>query len=188
MEGEVIVPPSVTVAAGNINASSTTTSAPEVNASHWVFIGARYGQFNGMQARILSVDPPPGPATLPAIGPASQDLIGGNSGRATGGISVTLSTNNASAAQAPGIVNVPGGQTSASLTITTFAVSANTTATITAFYDTTTSRNLPSPEARHQRLHRARPRRRRCPLHHSSARRPMRVSLPALTSHSIGPM
>src|SRR5438105_3884130 len=59
-----------------------------------------------------------------------------------GGISVTLSTNNASAAQAPGIVNVPGGQTSASLTITTFAVSANTTATITAFYDTTTSAQL----------------------------------------------
>ena len=253
MEGEVIVPSSVTVPAGNINASFTTTSAPDVNASHWVFIGARYGQFNGMQARILRVDPAPGPATLLAIGPASQDLIGGNSGRATvglaipapaggaivnlstdnpsiikvppsvsiaasnstntftigtsrvsglttggnvfasagrvmksifvnvapdpnapsllqsmsitptsvtggtnatgrvflsapapaGGISVTLSTNNASVAQAPGIVNVPGGQTSASLTITTFAVSANTTAaTITAFYDTTTSAQL----------------------------------------------
>jgi hypothetical protein len=59
-----------------------------------------------------------------------------------GGISVTLSTSNASAAQAPGIVNVPGGQTSASFSITTFAVSANTTATITAFYDTTTSAQL----------------------------------------------
>jgi hypothetical protein len=252
MEGQVIVPPSVTVPAGSISASFTTTKAPEVNASHWVFIGARYGQFNGMQARILRVDPAPGPATLLAMGPASQDVIGGNSGHASvglaipapagggvvnlstdnpsiikvppsvsiaagnstntfaigttrvsglttggnvfasaggvtrsifvnvapdpnappllqsmsitptsvtggtnatgkvflsapapaGGISVTLSTSNASAAQAPGIVNVPGGQTSASFTITTFAVSANTTATITAFYDTTTSAQL----------------------------------------------
>ncbi len=252
MEGQVIVPSSVTVPAGNISASFTTTSAPEVNASHWVFIGARYGQFNGMQARILRVDPAPGPATLLAMGPASQDVIGGNSGRASvglaipapagggvvnlstdnpsiikvppsvsiaagnstntfaigtsrvsglttggnvfasaggvtksifvnvapdpnappllqsmsitptsvsggtnatgrvflsapapaGGISVTLSTSNASAAQAPGIVSVPGGQTSANFTITTFAVSANTTVTITAFYDTTTSAQL----------------------------------------------
>jgi hypothetical protein len=59
-----------------------------------------------------------------------------------GGISVTLSTNNASAAQAPGIVSVPGGQTSASFAITTFAVTANTTVTITAFFDTTTSAQL----------------------------------------------
>jgi hypothetical protein len=56
-----------------------------------------------------------------------------------GGISVTLSTNNASAAQAPGVVNVPAGQTSATFTITTFAVTADATVTITAFYDTTTS-------------------------------------------------
>ena len=60
MEGQVIVPSSVTVPAGNISASFTKTSAPEVNASHWVFIGARYGQFNGMQARILALIPHPG--------------------------------------------------------------------------------------------------------------------------------
>src|SRR5205814_7314187 len=59
-----------------------------------------------------------------------------------GGISVTLSTNNASAAQAPGIVSVPGGRSSANFTITTFAVTANTAVTITAFYDTTTSAQL----------------------------------------------
>ena len=252
MEGQVITPPSVTVPAGSVSATFTTTSAPEVNAPHWVFIGARYGTFNGSQARILRIDPAPGPATLVAMGPASQDVIGGKSGRATvalaipaaagggvvnlttdnpsvihvpanvtiaagnstntftigtspvsglstggnvfasaggvtrsifvnvapdpnappllqsmtispasvaggtsatgtvflsapspsGGIFVTLATNNSSAAQVPGIVNVPAGQTSANFSVTTFAVSANTSVTITAFYDTTRSANL----------------------------------------------
>lgn len=252
MEGQVIVPPNVTVPSGSTSATFTTTPAPEVNAPHWVFIGAIYGTFNGSQARILRVDPAPGPATLLAIGPASQDVIGGKSGRATvglmipapagggivnlstdnpsllhlppsvaiaegnstasfaigtssvtglatggnifataggvtksifvnvsadpnatpllqsltinpasvtggtnatgtvvlsqpapsGGISITLSTSNRSVAQAPGIVSVPGGQTSASFTIATFAVSGDTSATITAMYDATRSANL----------------------------------------------
>ena len=252
MEGQVITPPSVTVPAGSVSATFTTTSAPEVNAPHWVFIGARYGTFNGSQARILRIDPAPGPATLLAMGPASQDVIGGKSGRAavalaipaaagggvvnlttdnpsvihvpanvtiaagnstntftigtspvsglstggnvfasaggvtrsifvnvapdpnappllqsmtispasvaggtnatgtvflsapspSGGISVTLATNNSSAAQVPGIVNVPAGKTSANFSVTTFAVSANTSVTITAFFDTTRSANL----------------------------------------------
>ena len=252
MEGQVITPPSVTVSAGSISATFNTLPAPQVNAPHWVFIGARYGTFNGAQARILRIDPAPGPATLLAIGPASQDIIGGQSGRATvglpmpapagggvvslttdnpsiihvpanvsiaqgnstdtfdiptspvtglptggnvfataggvtksifvnvspdpnappllqsmtisptsvrggtsatgtvflsspapaGGISVTLATSNSSVATVPGIVNVPGGQTSASFTVTTFAVGNNTSVTITAFLDTTTSANL----------------------------------------------
>jgi hypothetical protein len=246
MEGQVIVPPSVTVPAGSINATFTTSPAPEVNAPHWVFIGARYGTTGGSQARLLEIDPAPGIPTLLAIGPAGQDLIGGNSGRASvglvipaptggavvnltsddpsivqvpatlsiaegnstnsftfttsrvpvgsgtrinataggvtksifvnvapdpnappllqsmtispasvtggtgatgtvflsapapaGGINVTLATSNSSAAQAPGIVNVPGGQSSASYPLTTFAVSADTAVTITAFFDTT---------------------------------------------------
>ena len=249
MEGQVIVPSSVTVPAGSISATFTTTRAPEVNTPHWVFIGAHYGTFNGAQARILEVDPAPGPPTSLAMGPASQDVIGGQSGRASvalaipapagggsislttdnpsfihlppsvriaggnstntftigtspvsrlttggnvfasaggvtksifvnvspdpnaprllqsisiapasvpggtsatgtvtlsapappNGASITLSTSNASAAQAPGVVNVPAGQTSASFSITTFAVNANTTVTITAFFDTTRS-------------------------------------------------
>jgi hypothetical protein len=252
MEGQVIVPSSVTVPAGSISATFTTTPAPEVNAPHWVFIGARYGTFNGAQARILEIDPALGPPTLLAMGPASQDVIGGNSGRgavalaipapagggtvnlstdnpsvihvppsvaiaggnstntftigtspvsglATGGnvfasaggvtksifvnvapnpnappllqsvsitptsvaggtsatgtvtlsapapangASITLSTSNASAAQVPGVVNVPAGQTSANFSVTTFAVTANTAVTITAFFDTTQSASL----------------------------------------------
>ena len=252
MEGQVIVPPSVTVPAGSITATFTTTPAPETPFSRWVFIQGHYGTSGGSQARILEIDPAPGAATLLAIGPASQDLIGGNSGRASvalvipapagggtvslttdnpsviqvpasvtipegnsatsfaigtsavtglptggnvfataggvtksifvnvspdpnappllqsmtisptsvrggtnatgtvflsapapaGGISVTLATSNRAVATVPGIVSVPGGQTSASFTVTTFAVGTNTSITITAFFDTTTSANL----------------------------------------------
>ena len=252
MEGQVIVPQSVTIPAGSISGTFTTTPAPETPFARWVFIQGNYGTSGGSQARILEIDPAPGPATLLAIGPASQDVIGGHSGRASvalvipapagggvvslttdnpsiihvpatvtipagnsatsfaigtstvtglptggnvfataggvtrsifvnvsadpnappllqsmtispttvrggtnatgtvflsapapaGGISVTLATSNPNAASVPGIVNVPGGQTSGSFTVTTFAVGNNTSVTITAFYDTTTSANL----------------------------------------------
>jgi hypothetical protein len=252
MEGQVIVPQSVTIPAGSISATFTTTPAPETPFPRWVLIQGSYGTSGGLQARILEIDPAPGPATVLAIGPASQDLIGGHSGRASvalvipapvgggtiglttdnpsiihvppsvtipagnsatsftigtdpvtglptggnvfataggvtksifvnvspdpnappllqsmninptsvrggtnatgtvflsaaapaGGISVTLATSNRNVATVPGIVNVPGGQTSASFTVTTFAVGNNTSATITAFFDTTTSATL----------------------------------------------
>jgi hypothetical protein len=252
MEGQVIVPQTVMIPAGSISATFTTTPAPETPFPRWVFIQGHYGTSGGSQARILEIDPAPGPATLLAIGPAGQDLIGGHSGRASvalvipapagggtislttdnpsiihvpatvsipagnsatsfaigtsavtglptggnvfataggvtrsifvnvvpdpnappllqsmtispttvsggtnatgtvflsapapaGGISITLATSNANAARAPGIVNVPGGQTSATFTVTTFTVTNNTSFTITAFYDTTTSANL----------------------------------------------
>ncbi len=252
MEGQVIVPQTVTIPAGSISGTFTTAPAPETPFPRWVFIQGNYGTSGGSQARILEIDPAAGPATLLAIGPASQDLIGGNSGRASvalvipapagggvvtlttdnpsiihvppsvtiqegnsatsftigtsrvtglptggnvfatagtvtksifvnvsadpnappllqsmtitptsvpggtsatgtvflsapapaGGISVTLATSNFSVARVPGIVNVPASQTSASFTVTTFAVGNNTAVTITAFFDTTTSANL----------------------------------------------
>ena len=252
MEGQVIVPQSVTIPAGSISATFTTTPAPETAFPRWVFIQGSYGTSGGLQARILEIDPAPGPATVLAIGPASQDVIGGNSGRASvalvipapvgggvvslttdnpsiihvpatvtipaansaisfaigtsrvtglptggnvfataggvtksifvnvsadpnappllqsmtitptsvrggtsatgtvflsspapaGGISVTLATSNLSVATVPGIVTVPGGQTSANFTVTTFAVGNSTAVTITAFFDTTISANL----------------------------------------------
>ena len=252
MEGQVIVPQNVTIPGGSISATFTTTPAPQTPFPRWVFIQGTYGTFGGSQARILEIEPAAGPATLLGIGPASQDLIGGNSGRASvalvipapsgggvvslttdnpsviqvpasvtipegnsatsfaigtshitglptggnvfataggvtksifvnvsadpndppllqsmtisptsvrggtnatgtvflsapapaGGIFVTLATSNSSVAQVPGIVNVPGGQTLASFTVTTFAVGNNTSVTITAFFDTTTSANL----------------------------------------------
>src|ERR1043166_5871672 len=83
MEGQVVVPASVTVPAGSTSATFTTLPAPEVNARHWVFIGAVYGTSGGSQARILEIDPSPGAPTLLAMGAAGQDVIGGQSGRAS---------------------------------------------------------------------------------------------------------
>ena len=252
MEGQVIVPPSVTVPAGSISANFSTTPLPETPFPRWVFIQGHYGTSGGSQARVLEIDPAPGIPTLLGIGPAGQDVIGGNSGRASvalvipapskgglvslstdnptyihvpssvsipagnsaasfvigtspvsglptggnvfataggvtksifvnvaadpnappllqsisiapssvsggssatgtvvlrapaaaGGITITLSTSNRAVASVPGVVSVPGGQTSANFSVTTFAVSADTTATITAFYDTTRSANI----------------------------------------------
>ena len=42
MEGQVIVPQSVTIPAGSISATFTTTPAPETLASRWVFIQGHY--------------------------------------------------------------------------------------------------------------------------------------------------
>ena len=252
MEGQVIVPPSVTVPAGSMSAEFMTTPAPETPFPRWIFIQGHYGTSGGSQARILEVDPAMGPSSLLAIGPAGQDVIGGKSGRGSvalvipappgggvvslttdnpsviqvpasvtigegnsaasftigtsqvsglptgghvtataggvsksifvnvapdpnaapllqsmsiapasvsggttatgtvflsspapsGGISVTLATSNSAVAKVPGIVTVPGGQTSASYPVTTFSVTNNTTATITAFYDVTRSASL----------------------------------------------
>ena len=298
MEGQVIVPQSVTIPAGSISATFTTHArAARLRFRAGYSFKVRYGTFGGSQARILEIDPAPGPATLLAIGPASQDVIGGHSGRASvalvipapagggvvslttdnpsvihvpasvtipagnsatsfaigtstvtglptggnvfataggvtksifvnvsadpnappllqsmtisptsvrggtnatgtvflsapapaGGIFVTLATSNSSVAQVPGIVNVPGGQTSASFTVTTFAVGNNTSVTITAFFDTTTSANLtvtagaPSPT---YAIANASPRF----LHLALAQRPTRASHPGQTSHSTGAM
>ncbi len=132
MEGDVITPPSVTVPAGSLSATFTTKPAPEVNAAHWVFIGAHYGTSGGSQARILEVDPAPGPATLLAIGPANQDLIGGNSGRASvalvmpapaAGATVTLTTDNPSIIHVPASVSIADGNSATSFTIGTSPVS-----------------------------------------------------------------
>jgi hypothetical protein len=128
MEGQVITPPSVTAPADSISATFNTLPAPQVNAQHWVFIGARYGMFNGAQARVLRIDPAPGPATLLAIGPASQDVIGGHSGRATvalvipapaGGGVVNLTTDNPSIIHLPTNVAIAQGNSTNSFDIAT---------------------------------------------------------------------
>jgi hypothetical protein len=131
MEGQVIVPPSVTIPAGSISATFTTTPAPETPFPRWVFIQGHYGTIGGSQARILEIDPAPGPATLLAIGPASQDLIGGHSGRASvalvipapaGGGTVSLTTDNPSVIHVPASVTIPEGNSATSFAIGTGTV------------------------------------------------------------------
>ena len=128
MEGQVIVPQNVTIPGGSISATFTTTPAPQTPFPRWVFIQGTYGTFGGSQARILEIEPAAGPATLLGIGPASQDLIGGNSGRASvalvipapsGGGVVSLTTDNPSVIQVPASVTIPEGNSATSFAIGT---------------------------------------------------------------------
>src|SRR4029079_18203870 len=105
MEGQVIVPPNVTVPAGSISASFTTMPAPQTVVPRYVLVQATYGISGSTQARLLEVDPAPGAPTLLAIGPATQEVIGGNPARASvglvmpapvGGGTVSLTTDNPS--------------------------------------------------------------------------------------------
>ena len=131
MEGQVIVPPNVTVPAGSLSATFTTIPAPQTAISRYVLVQAHYGTSGGSQARILKVDPAVGPATLLAIGPAGQDVIGGKPARASvglvmpapvGGGVVTLSTDNPSVIQVPPSVTIAAGNSTISFTVNTSPV------------------------------------------------------------------
>ena len=84
-----------------------------------------------------------GMATLSQVHLSASSVTGGtpvtgqvllSAAAPSGGVSVSLQSSNAAAASVPAAVVVPGGATSASFTIQTSAVSANTAVTITAFY------------------------------------------------------
>jgi hypothetical protein len=131
MEGQVITPANVTVPAGSLSASFTTTPAPETVIPRWVLVQAHYGTSGGTQARVLEIDPAPGVSKLLGIGPAGQDVIGGNPGRASvalimpapaGGAVVNLSTDNPSVIQVPATVAIPEGTSAVSFTIPTSPV------------------------------------------------------------------
>src|SRR4029077_19946347 len=130
-EGQVSVPQSAPIPGGSISATFTTTPAPETPFPRWVFIQGSYGTSGGLQARILEIDPAPGPATLLAIGPASQDLIGGHSGRASvalvipapaGGGPISLTTDNPSIIHVPASITIPAGNSAISFAIGTSAI------------------------------------------------------------------
>jgi hypothetical protein len=132
MEGQVIVPPSVTVPAGSMSANFTTLPAPATTIARRVLVGGHYGAFGGTQTRSLQVDVGPNVPTLLAIGPAGQDVIGGTPGRGSvglvvpapaGGAVVNLTTDNPSVIHIPASVNIAGGNSTVSFTIATSVVS-----------------------------------------------------------------
>lgn len=134
LEGQVMAPASVTVPGGSLSASFSTTPAPEVVFPHWVMVQAHYGSGGSSQARVLEIDPAGGPATLLGIGPAGQDVIGGQSGRGSvalvmpapaGGATVSLTTDNPSIIQVPASVSIPEGNSAVSFAINTTPVSTN---------------------------------------------------------------
>jgi hypothetical protein len=132
MEGQVIVPASVTVPAGSTSADFNTLPAPATTIARRVLVSGHYGTFGGTQSRTLQVDVGPNLPTLLAIGPAGQDVIGGNPARGSVGLVVpappegavvNLTTDNPSVLHVPASVNIAGGNSTVSFTIDTSVVS-----------------------------------------------------------------
>jgi hypothetical protein len=144
------IPPSVSIPSGN----SAVSFAIGTNPVSGLPTGGNIMASAGGVTKSIFVNVAPDPNAPPllqsvSITPASVSGGTNATGTATlslpapsGGTSITLATSNSAAAQVPGVVNVPAGQTSANFTVTTFAVSANTVVTITAFLDTTRSANV----------------------------------------------
>ena len=134
------VPASVTIAAGN-SATTFTVGTSAVGS----FTSATITGSSGASTKetFLEIFPNPnaGPQ-LASVTPGVTSATGGSNVTATvtlagaapsGGASITMSTSS-TIAQAPPIVTVPAGQTSAAFTITTSAVTQNTFVTVTGTF------------------------------------------------------
>ncbi len=139
LDGQVIIPQSITVPGGALSATFKTTPAPETVFPRYVVMQAHYGTSGGSQERILEIDPIPGVSgtpTLLAVGPAGQDVMGGNQGRASvglhqtapvGGAVVTLTTDNPTYIHVPASVSIAEGNSTASFVIGTSPVATSPT-------------------------------------------------------------
>src|SRR4051794_12989078 len=116
MEGQVVVPPNVTVPAGSTSATFTIT-APSVPATYYVLIQAGLGFTAGTQAKLLEIRP--GSAATPTLAGFSvspTDIVSGTSTQGivqlvtsapAGGGVVTLTSSNPAVLQVPPTVTVP---------------------------------------------------------------------------------
>ena len=130
------VPPTVTVPAGADTASftvGTTSSSSTAQAKVWAVLNTTWGA-------VLTVNPGSSGPTLSSISLTPATVSGGTSsqGRATltsaapsGGRVVTLSSSNTAVASVPSSVTVPAGSTSATFNVSTTAVTASTSVSIT---------------------------------------------------------
>jgi hypothetical protein len=144
------VPATLQIAAGNTTATFTVTTT-QVSSMHSAQITAQSGSVTRGEWITIFPDPNGGAAQLSTLTTGTSSATGGTSISGTvslskaapsGGASVTLSTSNSSAAQVPPIVTVPAGQSSASFTITTSVVAANTSVTITGTYGVSRSATI----------------------------------------------
>jgi hypothetical protein len=129
------VPSSVTVAAGRTSATfAVTTHAVGSNTSATIT-----GTLGASRTATLTVNV----ATLSSISRSPTSVVGGanstgtvtlNGAAPAGGALVTLQSSNTAAAQVPASVTIAAGSTSATFTITTTPVTANTSVTITGTY------------------------------------------------------
>ncbi|HTC61679.1 MAG TPA: putative Ig domain-containing protein, partial [Candidatus Saccharimonadales bacterium] len=132
------VPATVTVAAGQTTATFQVTTTA-VSASATPTITATYGV---AKTATLTVNPP----TVTSVVVAPTTVIGGTTSTgtvtlsgpaATGGDSVTLTSDNLSAAQVGASVSVPAGQSTAQFNVTTTAVVSSATAHIQGSFNST---------------------------------------------------
>src|SRR5437667_12719476 len=139
----VQVPATVPIPAGNSAASFTITTSP-VLVGATVQVDATAGSVTRSQFINLGPDPNAAPL-LSSVTLASASVTGGSSVSGTvflsspaptGGVTVTIATSNLVARPQP-IATVLAGQSSASFTVTTSAVTANTPVTITASFGAT---------------------------------------------------
>ncbi len=133
----VTVPASVTVAAGATSANFTIATT-SVTASTLATISATAGGVT--QSATLTVNPAPA-VTLSTVGLNPTSVTGGKTSQGTvtlsgpapsGGLVVTLASNNTAAATVPVSVTVPAGAISTTFTMTTSAVTASTSVLISA--------------------------------------------------------
>ncbi len=131
------VPASVTVAAGATTATFQVTTTA-VSSSAQAIVTATYGV---SKTATLTVNPPTVSSDVLALstvtgGAGTTGTVTLSGPAATGGDTVTLSSDNA-AALVPATVSVPAGQTTAQFNVTTTAVSSNATAHIQASFNST---------------------------------------------------
>jgi len=131
-----MIPSSVTVAAGATSATFTVSTNP-VGTSTSATISASYGGVTRTASLAVTS------ATLSSLTLNPTNVTGGSSAVGTvtlsgpapsGGVVVTLSSNNVLVANTPSSVTVPAGSTSASFSITTLPVLLQTTVRISASY------------------------------------------------------
>src|SRR3954453_13256988 len=141
MEGQVVVPPNVTVPAGSTTATFTITG-PSVAATSYVLVQAGLGFTAGTQAKLLEIRPgSTATPTLAGFSVSPTDIVSGSSTQGivqlvtsapAGGGVMTLTSSNPAVLQVPPTVRVPAGNNSTSFPITTTAASVFTTVEVDA--------------------------------------------------------
>ena len=148
------VPANVTVSAGATSATFTITTTA-VTTSTTVSITVSYGGSN--VSRSLTVTPAGGLSSV-TLNPTSVIGSSASTGTVTlaqaaptGGVVVNLSSANPAVASVPSSVTVGAGNTTATFTVTTYAVNASTGVSITATYGVSQSAmltvNPPTPSS-----------------------------------------
>lgn len=131
-DAAVVPPASVTVQVNSMTKDFTVPTTA-VTAVHTATLTATLGSVSRTQQ--VTIVPPV------QLALSTNSVTGGTSvtgtvtlgtSAPTTGVNVTLSSNATAFASVPAIVNIPGGQTTATFTVTTFAVTAVHTVTITA--------------------------------------------------------